>query len=232
MRKSIIGLLAVFCMAGASASAVTFNFEKDADTFRASAGYEGTFDQVYGANADAIAAGTAGLNTDGGITVSASASNSGLPDINPFMDSGEAGLGVCSAGTRPSGISQCASGIGIAPGDDNLVSPEMLTLTFSDVFRIDELIIRARNHSLISNITDAISINGVLFSTGADGMVDLTGLVASNIYTFTSNPLADPAVYREIYLSSISSVPVPAAGALMVTVLAGLGFVGRRRRHA
>ena len=135
MISNISALTFAACIACTDATAATFDFEADATAFwnvgPSGDRYEGTFDQVYDpASARSIAAGTNGGNSVDGITVTASAMNAnGVAD--PFMDSGQAGLGVCSNGFQTSGISQCSSNGGSNTGDDNLVDPEVLTLDFS-----------------------------------------------------------------------------------------------------
>lgn len=237
MYKRLSILAVATCLAAAGANAATFDFEADADAFwganiGGSAKYEGTFDQVYGistidANARANAAGTNGGNTDDGITVMASATNA-LGAADPFMDSGSAGLGVCSSGLQSSGISECSSGSGNNTGDDNLFSPELLELSFSESVFLESLQIRDADHNLINNQVDAILINGSSYGTGANGLVDLSLLGGGDTFTFTSSNSG-----KEIYLSvmQVAAVPIPASLPLMVGGLGLLGWTARRRRR-
>ena len=236
-------------LAGA-ANAATFDFAADAETFfnnntaqkgDAQKNYEGTFEQVYGS----------GGATDGTITVQASATktvNGQEVVADPFMDSrgnGDnddvAGLGVCSSGLTQYDadpgvsvdlISNCSTNFGTNTGDDNLVSPEILKLTFSDsvdsenVFLITELFIRDSGHDPISG-EDVISINGMMFDASL-GVVDLTGLGPDTMFFFTSTDGADPELY--IATISVEAVPLPAAGLLLLGGLGGLAAMKRRKK--
>jgi hypothetical protein len=225
-----------------SANAATFDFAADAQSFFAAntgiTKYEGTFDQVYGLSAvdidgRAAAAGTIGGNTKGGITVSASASNPNSQFADPFMDSisgGKvAGLGVCSSGFRASGKSKCSTNVGPNQSDDNLKSPEQLTLMFNSIVSILGLQIRDAGHNLISNTVGALWINGSLFNTGANGEVILRGLGNDSTFDFTSNGTAPG---KEIYLSvlNVQAVPVPASLPLLAGGMGLLAWGARRRK--
>lgn len=233
--NGIKALLVLAAMASSSAFAATFNFAADADAFWGAniAGadkYEGTFDQVYGLttidiDGRAAAAGTTGKNANDGITVTASATNSsGL--ANPFMDSGNAGLGVCSNGFDSSGKSTCSTGVGPNQSDDNLQNPETLTLDFGVMVAITNLVIRDLNHNLIINTANAIFINGTGYSTDSSGLLNLAGLVGAKIFDFEGQIDGTP----ELYLStmSVSAVPIPAAAWLFGSAL--LGFISLSRR--
>ncbi|MFD3190917.1 PEP-CTERM sorting domain-containing protein [Sedimentitalea sp. HM32M-2] len=245
MLKKLTATAFAACLAGTTAGAATFDFGADANAFwfanASDSRYEGTFDQVYGistvdGNSTATAAGTLGGNSKDGITVTASATKATGAAADPFMDSRGpfAGLGVCSSGLIGSGAdagkSQCSSRIGSNPGDDNLVSPEELKLSFNLGVELTGLQIRDADHNLISNTTDAILINGVAYDTGANGQVILTGLGAGGSFLFTSNGTSPG---KEIYLSVLSvtaQVPVPASLPLLVGGLGLMGWAARRRK--
>ncbi len=173
------------------------------------------------------------MDVPSGITVSASATKG--PDLiaDPFMDSDIAGLGVCSGGsflTGAIGVSQCSTGYGGPTHDDNLLSPEMLTLTFNKAVKLLGLQIRDKDHKLISGLVGAILIGGNAYDTGANGQVQLSALGAGSSFTFTSNGTAG----KELYLSvlEVTAVPLPAAGFLLLGSLGGLGFMARRKRKS
>lgn len=245
MRKVFLSAVAALTVMGAAnfASAATWNFEADADAFKSAKSFEGTFDQVYSA------AGL-GSSTREGITLSASATNSSITDtsiaITPFLDGGRAGLGVCSTGFDTSvgesgfkGQSQCSTGYNSVgsgtyrPGDDNLVAPEVLKLTFGKTVSFTDLLVRNGKHHLVDGSL-FISTTGTFSASDeyemSSGDVDLSGLAASKMFWFTSTDNSNP----EVYLSTltVSTVPVPAALPLLVAGLGGLGFMGRRRRKA
>lgn len=247
MSKLSTTALATACavlFAGA-ASAATWNFEADATSYRNSNQKEGTFDQVY--------PGTSA--TRDGISLSAAgyidADNDGVPDdtgdtaITPFMDAGNAGLGVCKTGFDVSvDESQCSTGYNqtdgtgtYAPGDDNLVSPEVLKLTFGHEVLFESLKIRNGGHKLVDGWV-LISLDGTFDNTTdkytlSSGMVDLTGLGSSDMFWFTSyneGNVARPEVYLDTLTAS--KVPVPAALPMLLAGVGGLGFIARRRRKS
>lgn len=256
MRKFFLSAAAALTVIGAanSASAATWNFQTDADAFKSAKSFEGTFDQVYSG------AGL-GSSTRDGITLSASATNTSITDtsilITPFLDGGNAGLGVCSTGFDASvtesgfdGQSRCSTGYNhvpgntapYAPGDDNLVAPEILKLTFGKNVSITDLFVRNGGHGL-GNGSLFISTTGSTFDAAdeysmSSGIVNLDGLASSSMFWFTSTDNANP----EIYLSTMTveedpttrtnPVPVPAALPLMLVGVGGLGFMARRKRKA
>ncbi len=242
MYNRLTAMAFAACIAGTGAMAATFNFQADADAFWDAnvpnqSRYEGTFDQVYGistidGNARATAAGTLGGNTDGGITVTALATAAGVL-ADPFMDANNAGLGVCSSGVQGSGISECSSGSGSNTGDDNLVSPEELTLMFNTSVALTGLQIRDADHNLINNTVGALFINGMLFDTGANGQVDLTGLGDGSSFVFTSNGTAPgDELYLSVLTADLSQVPLPASLPLLAAGFGLMGWTARRRQKS
>ena len=247
-----------FVVSAGVASAATFDFATDADVFFTENKYEGTFDQVYGDNADSQAANTVGNNEDGGITVNAFAvdHDSGA-QLDPFMDSSNlgsddvAGLGVCSGGTDFTGvnISDCSTGWGDAAGDDNLLFTEVLGLIFSEDVFITELFIRDKGHdpltSSIAIMTDFENHVVQTFDVVGGWVQGLDQLAKSSVFAFTSavfceyetnsvsddngGPVCDPG--DEIYLSTLTAqVPLPAAGFLLLGGLGGLAAMKRRKK--
>lgn len=246
-----------FSVTGASAASyLTWNFAEDADAFYAKNGYEGTFDQVYGVGGDpfndAADAGTLGGNIQNGVTLEAGAFDAVQDsELDPFMDSNVAGLGVCSGGFDYTGnhISDCSSGHGDATGDDNLVFPEVLALAFSRDVLLTDLLIRDADHNLVDGLIAIAWEGGIGLFQYTAGVVDLTGIGWSDIYFFTSNFVCakEPGIVpldgerdvrldtgdceqNEIYLSTLTAqVPVPAAGFLLLGGLGGLALFRRRK---
>ena len=238
----------VFAMVGTAASAATWDFDLDADKFYDDNGYEGTFDQVY----DYLG----GTERDG-ITVMASAQlhDGTTQGVHPFMDadgdrtqvkeSNLGGLGVCSNGIDANDQSDCATGNPTASntGDDNLVFPELLELAFSDRVFLRDLYIRDANHNPETGFIRVGSSALPTFMIGDVehiGFVDLeinNGLVVnaeaagfSDVFYFTS---VGNDAGEEIYLSTLTaSVPLPAAGWLLLGGLGGLAAMKRRKKAA
>lgn len=238
--KTTVAAAVAVAISGGAVSAATFDFAADAETFQTNHSFEGTFDQVYNDEDSSLYGG----NTVDGITVQASAYDAGTQDgLDPFMDSISnrkvAGLGVCSNGftdTEADGfglISDCSTGYGDYTGDDNLLFPEILELTFSGgngglIYSIDSLLIRDADHNKITD-EDAIIINGITFAS-VDGYVQgLSALASDTMFFFTSTK-----EFPEIYLSvlNVSEVPVPAAGFLLLGGLGGLAAMKRRKKAA
>ena len=256
--KTTAASAAVLTMVGTAASAATYSFGADAISFQTSQGFEGTFDQVY--NQDDGDNPTFGLNTQDGITVQATATihppNDDQLTADPFMDSlsgrKPAGLGVCSTGFDVlgtdgdsgdyGGISRCSTQYSGSPkdaGDDNLLFPEILTLTFSKDVWLQDLMIRDADHNLVTGSilvgSDALPLN-----EGHPGLVELdviAGVVQdtyaagfSSLFYFTS---AGGRPGDEIYLEVLTAVvPLPAAGWLLLGGLGGLAAMKRRKKAA
>ncbi|MGI9395153.1 MAG: hypothetical protein ACR2OY_10950, partial [Boseongicola sp.] len=167
---------------GATAQAASWDFDADADTFWSNHNFEGTFDQVYN-DSDSV---RFGGNTSDGVTVSASAFGD-----DPFMDAGNAGLGVCSSGNSGAAslafgaISDCSSGFGSNTDDDNLLYPEMLELVFSTEVWLTGLVVRDAGHNLITDAA-AIEINGTSYSAINGEVQGLGGAGFLSVFTFTS----------------------------------------------
>jgi hypothetical protein len=250
MKRLLAGALCALVATGANAATATWDFEADATAFRNSDNFEGTFDQVYGGTA------APALSTINGISLGASAyldaDNNGVADattktITTFMDAGNAGLGVCKTGfdvtARPGygGESRCSTQYSGSPkntGDDNLVYPEVLKLTFDTTVSLLDLVVRNGSHNLVSgNIL--ISLDGTFdmvadrFSLNGSGEADLSALGASKMFWFTSyneGNVARPEIYLDTL--TVSTVPVPAALPLLLAGLGGFGWIGRRRKTA
>ncbi|MGI9393653.1 MAG: VPLPA-CTERM sorting domain-containing protein [Boseongicola sp.] len=236
---------------GVSANAATWTFGFDANSFRSQETFEGTFDQVYGNAASPFFGG----NTNGGVTVNASAwaDQDKQVGADPFMDAKSGGLlgglGVCSSGdsafnVAPYGsVSKCSSGSqfpGNLTGDDNLMFPELLKLTFSQGVRLTDLVVRDGKHNLITSEA-AVVIDGIIYGALNGVVQGLDGAGFKSMFEFTSVNLClkeavtlidngPPCNAGEVYLDVLSAqVPIPAAGFLLLGGLGGLVVMRRRR---
>lgn len=228
-----ISAAAVFAV---PASAATFDFAAMADNFFANntaikgngtAKYEATFDQLEVST-------TGSLLTDGGVSVtSATATHTGGP-AHAFFDAGRAGLGVCHSGftgtvsSLGGNVSNCSTNFGSRTSDDNITENEVLSVTFSKVVAITDILFRNAIHGL-ANGTLVIDGSEQQIAAGKLSETALAALGKASTFTFGyggTNP-------TQIYLTSaaVSPVPLPAGVVLLLTGLAGLGAMRRRRNR-
>ena len=167
------------------------------------------------------------LPTDENVTISGlvltATSNNGADVAYAYLDAGNAGLGVCKTTTSPG--AQCDPS-----SDDNVTDGETLMIALDDgaLFSINVTEFRDAGHGDITNSSDQlmIDIGGGFFTTTFDDVSDTTYTGLSFIkFAFGGDP-AD-----QFYLSSIdiSRIPEPAALALFLVGLFGLGLAVRRR---
>lgn len=210
-KMKTMSLAATMVVAGAfSANAAVFDFAALADGL--DGGSEGVWSSVIG-----------GGWTQGGVTVWASAA--GTDDA--YLDSGNAGLGVCSVWDK---AGQCT------PGDDDNVDYTMadgyetLQLRFSNSVEITEIVLRDSIHNEYV-LNDDIWFNGDnawgLYTVGIDG-TDVFG--SGSFWSFEVG--SDPS--SQFYISSITVavVPLPAGGLMLLTALGGIAVAKRRWKKA
>lgn len=220
--SALIVAVAISAAVPTVARAATFDFAAMAEAFYASNSYEPTWAQMT--------SGSGGMLSDGGIDVTASATYFGGA-ANPFFDSSTgmggrvAGLGVCHESSCSTNVS------GAITSDDNLGLGEVLTLQFSQTVAVTNMFVRDEEHYPIgaSGAILALMINGMSFYA-TNGIVNLTGLLASDTFAIQTVEGGLP----EIYLSSasVTAVPIPTSGLLLMGGLAGLLILKRRRRGA
>ena len=141
---------------------------------------------------------------------------------NPYLDAGNAGLGVCSTGLTMT--AQCVVG-----SDDNVTVNEQIRVAFSGTLDVLDALFRGRSHDVLTSgmimlVTDAGSITADVSTLMADAL-------AANLLTDISY-IQFNYVDTEFYLSSltVNDIPIPGAIPLLVSGLAGLGFASRRKK--
>jgi hypothetical protein len=202
------GLAAAFVLAGVSAQAATFDFDAMGDAYEA--------DYAAFADWDAVENVLDPYLEDGGISI---INMTATPDNHlAYFDGGfKNGLGACEI--LVSGQNSCAGN-----SDDNLLPIESVTITFDAVVYLTDLFVYG-NHTDFGD--GSIEINSVLVNIIA-GVANLSGLASASSFTFVDVSL-DGA-----YLASatVSAVPLPAAGWLLLGGLGGLAAVKRRKKVA
>lgn len=243
MNLRVLGqaaLVGAALMMAQSAAAATFNFKSIAgggaftDTNSvAQTGGEADWDSIVGA-------GLGVLDTVSGISVIGSATNSDGTAEYAYFDNG-AGLGACG------NTGQCSpsndDNVGAIGGSGNAGNgtSETLVLTFNQSVSISELVFAAEGHGAF---TGSLTINGVDTAI-AGGTLNTAGGLTGSVFTFGYIPVpagTDPASTNEFYISAVTAgidtnttvgtVPVPAAGLLLLGALGGLGVMRRRRKAA
>jgi hypothetical protein len=196
-KLAILAVTSVFIVS--SAQATLFDFAAIADG-----------DASYG-----IAGGERGAGsftfTKGGLSVTATAFDS----YNPYLDAGNAGLGVCK---RLNGASQCTPS-----SDDNVTAQESLLLTFDKEVTITDTTFVNGNHGTSFRGNFDVTIDGGLTQTFALTNMFTTDLTGTSFVFF--NPNNRNGNRRQFYLNVLdvtpTNVPVPAT-----LLLFGLGLVG------
>lgn len=224
MRKFVLTAVAAATIAASFvgvASAATFDFGLLATGNEGTWGSRATNANIAGGAFD----GALDTFTVDGISVSATASNAGnVATSFAYLDGVAgglpAGLGVCSTvnGT------QCGT-----PSDDNIgragdVSTgafESVTLSFNKSVSITDLLIRDRDHKVLT--AGFIGINGIAFDVAASLLGDLG---VSKTFTFSR---IDNGVDFYVNTAAVAPVPLPMTLPLIMGALGALTVAGRRR---
>ena len=148
----------------------------------------------------------------------------------PYLDAGNAGLGVCQNITA---ARQCNPG-----NDDNITMREGVDVAFADGVARDilDLVFRDADHNLIHAMND----NGMVRIFTDNGTMDFlfTAAIAAaqggDAFFQNTTFIGFDFIDTQFYVSAItvSDVPIPGAIPLLLSGLAGLGFASRKRKAA
>jgi len=214
MKLKTLIAAAAFSTAAVAANAATFDFAAMGDA------YEADF-----AAFQAWAGSGAYLTQDGITITNITADGTGPADTTKvgYLDGGTMnGLGACSI--TASAPNSCAGN-----SDDNisLSLGETVTIAFSTTVSLDDLNLYG-DHTLFGD--GSITINGASYAVNA-GVADLTGLLASSVFTI-GLPVNQFGNLAYIGAATVTAVPVPAAGFLLLGGLGGLAAMKRRKKAA
>lgn len=213
MRKYLSGAilaaaLATAALAATGAGAATLDFVAEANTN----GERGI------ANGGMLAIAGVNVTFDAGTTGVAYFDKSSPAEVKL----GGAGLGVCSTGLTAT--LQCQT-----PSDDNVTISEAVMLTFDSGYNLSGLKFNAEgHHALTSNkLTLLFAVNGGALSsyTFANLMTQSFSDVTSMMFAYGGDK---PDQYY-VSAMTVSPVPVPAAGFLLIGALGMLGLAQRRK---
>lgn len=152
-----------------------------------------------------------------------------------YLDSGNAGLGVCGALIDSNDANQITnSGTNLCnpSNDDNVTSGEALHLVFSNDVVIENIWFNNNHDGDQSLLGDQVNIGGsaYTFTNGGSGVDS----VASGPFSVAGNSIFSIAFNNEqFYLSAIeisTAVPEPSSLMLLGLALAGLGTVRKRKQ--
>jgi len=208
-------------------SAATFDFVAMADNpgdanYQGEKGFSALNVTVDGINLIATGTDTADFQT---YLNDVAAYAGSLDNEYAYLDSGTAGLGVCTVITPGD---QCDPS-----SDDNVTADEVLILSFNTEVTISDLFFRDADHNPIaagSGTDFSLFIDGSFAGTFEYGS-PLAASFTGTQFAFSSDDYTDNGFINDqdqFYISNVSAVPVPAAVWLLGSALGGLGFMRRK----
>ena len=151
--------------------------------------------------------------TVGGLTLTATGTNGGN-NAFAYLDSNNAGLGVCGSVT---GGNQCSPS-----SDDNVTVGEILNLGFDKLASIDfnAVVFRDAGHNVFNPMIE-VNVDG-----GGFAALDLTSTLQGNSFAFRTL-----SQNNQFYINVLSAnaVPVPGVLSLIALGLVGFGAIFRRK---
>lgn len=164
-----------------------------------------------------------------------------------YLDSGNAGLGVCQSVTDFSNggsVNRCASGA----GDDNITAGEVVTIGFNFAMTLSDLLFVEEGHQPFGSTAGSndqtllFGVNGGALSRYTFGELAMATFedVTNASFAFDDGSftvgddrgLARNAEQFYVGAATVAPVPVPAALGLMVAALGGLAGLRRSRKTA
>lgn len=231
MTLRTTAMVAVFALSGAAASATTLDFIDHIDLITGETGGDPLVFQSVHVPIETTAIGYTGSQATG-ITSTVG---------HAYADNNQAGIGVCQTLGAPVanfGSNECASGA----GDDNLQAGEILGFSWGKSLLVNGIGFSGESHpndNFSKGEMFAYSLNGTDWLTGQLVAFDQT--TDSGFFNFGAPLLVTAGSQlflaydnEQYYVAgmSVTAVPVPAAGLLLLGGLAGLGGLRMRKKAA
>ena len=143
-----------------------------------------------------------------------------------YLDSGNAGMGVCS-----SGLTQSSAQCSIA-SDDNITTGEVLTWNFDQSISALDFTLKDTNHNTFtSSIMYSINDGSSWETLSSNYSLAFTNSI-DEISFKTIGSASNEQFYMNAVNATVSAVPEPSTYALMIAGLGLVGFMARRRKQA
>ncbi len=211
--KTMIGSLLTLGLMS-TANAATFDFAKHIDGTSSVAGIG---EQGY-SNADPF------TWTQDNLTLTATAFYNDDAAAFVYMDSGNAGMGVCHSGLSSS---QC-----VPSNDDNITTGEVLTWNFDQSISSLAFTLKDTSHHVFNSSIEYSTDSGSSW-TILSSDYSLTFANSINDISFkTIGSASSEQFYIGAATATVSAVPEPSTYALMLAGLGLVGFMARRRKQA